>query len=73
MPLRKNCLKLFIANIFEKVNHDNLKDICPKLLSEILVDYEVKVAHNIGNHIELATFSHIIEDHELARWKTSQK
>jgi hypothetical protein len=64
MPLKKNCLKLSIASIFEKVNHN----VHPKLISEILVDYEVKVAHNIANHIELATFSHLIEDHELRRW-----
>jgi hypothetical protein len=64
MPLKKNCLKLSIASIFEKVNHN----VHPKLLSEILVDYEVKEAYNIANHIELATFTHILEDNELARW-----
>jgi hypothetical protein len=68
MPLRKNCLKLSIASIFEKVNHDTLRCVHPKIISKILVDYEVKVAHNIANHIELATFSHILEDNELARW-----
>ena len=68
MPLRKNCLKLSIAIIFKKVNHDTLRCVHPKIISKILVDYEVMLAHNIANHIELATFTHILEDNELARW-----
>lgn len=68
MPSKESCLKLNIANILEKVNHDPLKGIRPKLLYKILVDYDVNVAHNISNRLELATFSHLIEDHELRRW-----
>ncbi len=68
MPSKENCLKLNIANIFEKVNHGTLKCVHPKILFKLLVDYDANVAHNIANRLELATFSHLIEDHELRRW-----
>lgn len=68
MNFGENSLKLKIAKIFDQVNHQTMEGICPKLLSKILIDYEVNVAHNIANHLELATFSHIVDDNELARW-----
>lgn len=68
MNFGENCLKLKIANIFNRVDHGSLKYIHPKLLSKILVNYDVKVAHNISNRLELATFSQLIDDHELKRY-----
>ena len=68
MNFGENCLKLKIAEIFNRVDHGSLKCIRPKLLSKILVDYDVKVAHNISNRLELATFSQLIDDHEHRRW-----
>ena len=68
MPSKESCLKLNIANILEKVNHDSLKCIRPKLLYKILVEYDANVAHNISNRLELATFSQLIDDHELKRY-----